>query len=57
MTYVASDPAAPPVMIVTTSLGIKPKTLLTKIRDSKDGKMHACIYQGVLLCLYMPPGT
>ncbi len=55
--YVASDPAAPPVMIVTTSLGTKPKTPQTKIRDSKDAKMHACIYQGVLLCLYMPPGN
>jgi hypothetical protein len=57
VTYVASDPAAPPVMIVTTSLGTKPKTPQTKIRDSKDARMHACIYQGVLLCLYMPPGN
>ncbi len=57
VTSVASDPAAPPVMIVTTSLGTKPKTPQTKIRDSKDAKMHACIYQGVLLCLYMPPGN
>lgn len=57
VSYVASDPAAPPVMIVTTSLGTKPKTPQTKIRDSKDARMHACIYQGVLLCLYMPPGN
>jgi hypothetical protein len=57
VTYVASDPAAPPVMIVTTSLGTKPLTNQTKIRDSKDARMHACIYQGVLLCLYMPPGN
>jgi len=57
VTYVASDPAAPPVMIVTTSLGTKPKTPQTKIRDSKDGKMHACIYQERLICLYMPPGN
>jgi hypothetical protein len=57
VTYVASDPTQPPVMIVTTSLGTKPKTPQTKIRDSKDSKMHACIYQERLICLYMPPGN
>ena len=55
--FVASDPASMPVMVVTTSLGTKPLTPTTKIRQSKDSRMHACIYQGRLLCLYMPPGN
>jgi hypothetical protein len=55
--FVASDPSALPVMVVTTSLGTKPLTSTTKIRQSKDSRMHACIYQGRLLCLYMPPGN
>ncbi len=44
-------------MVVTTSFGTKPVTPQTKIRESKDSRMHACIYQGALLCLYMPPGN
>jgi hypothetical protein len=44
-------------MVVTTSFGTKPVTPMTKIRQSKDGKMHACIYQGALLCLYLPPSN
>lgn len=55
--YVASDAAKLPVMVVTTSLGTKAVTEQTKIRESKDGRMHACIYQGRLICIYMPPGT
>ena len=43
-------------MVVTTSFGAKPLTPQTKIRESKDSRMHGCIYQGALLCLYMPPG-
>ena len=54
--YVASDPQSVPVMVVTTSFGTKPVTPRTKIRESKDSRMHACIYQGALICLYMPPG-
>lgn len=57
VSYVASDPSSVPVMVVTTSLGTKPVTPMTKIRESKDSRMHACIYQGALLCLYMPPGN
>lgn len=56
VSYVASDPTALPVMIVTTSHGTKPLTPQTKIRQSKDGQMHGCIFQGRLICLYMPPG-
>ncbi len=57
VSFVASDPSTVPVMVVTTSLGTKPVTPMTKIRQSKDGRMHACIYQGRLLCLYMPPSN
>lgn len=55
MAYVASDASKLPVMVVTTSLGTKPVTSETNIRQSKDGRMHACIFQGRLICLYMPP--
>ena len=57
ITYVASDPNSVPVMVVTTSFGTKPVTSRTKIRESKDSRMHACIYQGALICLYMPPSN
>jgi hypothetical protein len=43
ISFVASDPTALPVMVVTTSLGTKPITNQTKIRESKDGRMHGCI--------------
>jgi hypothetical protein len=55
--FVASTPGAIPVMVVTTSFGTKPVTSRTKIRESKDSRMHACIYQGELICLYMPPSN
>jgi hypothetical protein len=57
VSFVASDPSTMPVMVVTTNLGTKPVTPMTKIRQSKDGRMHACIYQGRLLCLYLPPSN
>jgi hypothetical protein len=57
VSFVASDPQSVPVMIVTTSFGTKPVTPQTKIRDSKDNRMHACIYQGNLICLYVPPSN
>jgi hypothetical protein len=57
VSYVASDTQSLPVMVVTTNLGTKPVTPQTKIRQSKDSKMHACIYQGQLLCLYLPPSN
>jgi hypothetical protein len=57
VTFVASNPGSVPVMVVTTSFGTKPVTARTKIRESRDSRMHACIYQGELICLYMPPGN
>jgi hypothetical protein len=57
VTFVASDPNSVPIMVVTTSFGTKPVTPRTKIRESKDGRMHACIYLGELICLYLPPSN
>ncbi len=57
VSFVASDPASTPIMVVTTRLGTKPLTNQTKIYESKDSRMHACIYQGALLCIYLPPGN
>lgn len=57
ISFVAADDRSLPVMVVTTSFGTKPLTSKTKIRESKDSQMHACIYQGALICLYMPPGN
>lgn len=56
VTFVAADGQSRPVMVVTTSLGTKPLTPQTKIRDSKDNRMHGCIYGGNLICIYLPPG-
>lgn len=55
--FISTGPLTVPTMVVTTSFGTKPVTEKTKIRESKDSRMHACIYQGELLCLYMPPGN
>jgi len=55
--FVASDPKAVPVMVVTTSFGTKPVTPQTKIRESRDSRLHACIYQEKLICLYLPPSN
>ena len=57
VTFVASTPGTVPVMVVTTSFGTKPVTPRTKMRESKDSRMHACIYQGELICLYLPPSN
>lgn len=57
VSFVASDPKSPPSMVVTTSFGTKPVTPQTKIRESKDNKLHACIYQERLICLYVPPSN
>jgi hypothetical protein len=57
VSFVASDPTSVPIMVVTTSFGTKPVTPQTKIRESKDNKMHACIYQEKLICLYLPPSN
>ena len=57
ISFVASDSTSPPTMLVTTSFGTKPVTAETRIRESKDGRMHACIYWEKLICLYLPPSN
>lgn len=48
--------AVPPsVMIVTTRHGTVVVPQNFKTRESPDGQMHACIHNGKLLCLYLPP--
>ena len=41
--------------MVRTPLGSAPMDAQTKIKDSKDSKTHACIRQGKVICLYLPP--
>jgi hypothetical protein len=56
ISFVTPDPKSVPIMVVANRFGKQPVTSKTKIRESKDGRMHACIYEGELLCLYLPPG-
>lgn len=55
VSFVAADPGEPPVMVVTTEHGTKPVPKNLTPRESRDGRMHACIYQGSLICLFLPP--
>ena len=56
VSFVAADPKSVPVMVVTTKLGTKPLVPQTKVMDSKDNRLHACIYRDMLFCILMPPG-
>lgn len=40
----------------TTSLGTKPVVPQTKYKRSGDSRTHACIYQNILWCIYLPDG-
>ena len=55
VSFVASSPNELPVMVVTTEYGTKPVPRTLTPRESPDGRMHACIYQGNLICLFLPP--
>jgi zinc knuckle protein len=57
VTYLAANSASPPTMVVTTPLGTKPKTDKTIVRESKDHRVHGCIHQDRLWCVYLPPGN
>ncbi len=46
-----------PVMVVTTKHGMAAVPRNMKIRPSPDGRMHACILSGNLICLYVPPNS
>ncbi len=45
----------PPLMVVTTRFGSAVVPYNFKMRQSPDGRMHACIINGQLVCLFMPP--
>lgn len=47
--------AAPSVMIVTTMHGTVAVPANFQQRQSKDGRMHACIRGGKLICIFLPP--
>jgi hypothetical protein len=47
--------SVPSIMVVTTKHGTAAVPANMKMRASPDGKMHACIIHGRLICLYMPP--
>lgn len=44
-----------PVMVVTTRHGTVAVPRNMKIRPSPDGRMHACILNDRLICIYLPP--
>ncbi len=46
-----------PVLIVTTRHGSAPVPEGMPRRLSPDGRMHACIVRGKVLCLWVPPGS
>jgi hypothetical protein len=48
--------ALPSTMVVTTKHGTVAVPPNFPLRQSKDARMHACIRQNKLICLYMPPG-
>lgn len=46
-----------PVLWVETIHGKAPILPGTKRRESKDGRMHACILLGRAICIYEAPGN
>jgi hypothetical protein len=55
--FVASEGSNLPVMVVTTKWGTKAVDEHTRRYDSPDGQLHACIFNGRVLCLFLPPAT
>ena len=47
--------SVPSIMVVTTRHGTATVPPNMKMRPSQDGRMHACIVNGRLICLYLPP--
>ena len=45
----------PSQLTVTTRHGSATVPVDFPMRQSRDGRMHACIRMGILICLYMPP--
>lgn len=46
-----------PVMVVTTRHGMAAVPRNMKVRPSPDGRLHACILNGRLICIYVPPNS
>lgn len=44
-------------LIYTTPFGSAKRDLSTTILPSQDANYHACIRDGKLLCIYIPPNT
>jgi hypothetical protein len=55
--FKAIDPNSPdvPVMLVETKHGSAMVPPNLKPRDSKDHRMHACIRNGAVVCIFYPP--
>jgi hypothetical protein len=47
----------PSVMLVTTKNGTASVPPNLERRQSQDNRMHACIYGGKLICIFVPPGN
>lgn len=43
-------------MVVSTKHGMAIVPLELQRRESKDGRMHACIRDGRVICIFVPPG-
>ncbi len=52
----APDPR-PPALIVTTRHGTASVPPDMARRPSRDGRMHACIRAGRVICIFVPPGS
>jgi hypothetical protein len=53
--FVASNVLQPANMVVSTQFGTALVPHNFQVRPSKDGQLHACIREGRLICLYVPP--
>lgn len=49
-------PGQIPDLVVTTRHGTATVTQQTSRRDSKDSRLHACIHNGRVVCIFYPPG-
>src|SRR5262245_54146859 len=53
--FVSADLTETPVMVVTTPRGTAAVNSSARFSTAQDSRMHACIYAGKLLCVYLPP--
>lgn len=50
-----ANASVPSTMVVTTKHGTAAVPQNIKHRESKDGRVHACIRSGKLICIFLPP--